>query len=275
MLTYYNGEYGTWETAKIPLTDRALFFGDGVYDAAIGRRGRIYLEEEHVERFFGNAELLGLRVGMARRKFSELLNECTARSGYDEFFIYFQLSARADERRHAPRDSGDGNLLITVKSYAPPKEGVLTLISYPDMRQSFCHIKTLNLLGSVMAACAAEDAGADEAVLVRSGEVTECAHSNIFIVEGGALITHPCDERILPGVTRRRLIRLADTLGIEVRERSFSLSELASADDAIVTSTTKLARRAAFLDGQRIAEGDHTVGDALIAILQNDFAKFA
>ncbi len=259
---------------RLPLTDRGIFFGDGIYDAAIARGESIYLCDEHIERFIGNARTVSIPFAFSHDELAELLRECVRRSGYGESFIYFQLTAYADERRHAPRDSERSNLFICVKPHAlPSSESSLKLISYPDIRQSFCHIKTINLLGSVMASCAADAAGADEAVFIRDGYVTECAHSNIFIINDTVLLTHPLTEKILPGITRARIIKAARELGISVAERAFSLSELISADDVLISSTSRLAQRANLLDGVKIACGNHTIGDSIMAQMCKDFEK--
>ena len=262
---YYNGVFGKFEEIKIPLSDRAVFFGDGVYDAAIGRCGKIFLKDEHIERFVGNAKRIGIPLQHTKEELSLLLEEVIRKSGLSEFFLYFQCTGYLPERVHAPRDKGCGNLLITVKPYTPfEKEKELSLVSYPDIRQSFCDVKSLNLLGSVLASEHASSSGCDEAVFIRGNFVTECAHSNIFIIKDEKLITHPCNQRILPGITRKKLLAIAKKREIESEERPFSLSELLSADDVIITSTSKLALRAKSLDGVEISKNSGDIGTTLI-----------
>lgn len=270
---YYNGKCGKWGEISIPLSDRSIFFGDAVYDAALGASGKIYLGDLHNERFFGNIRALGLTLGMSEENFSSLLNAVARESGFKKFFIYYQLSGYLDERLHAPRCKSRSNLLITVKPFEPMVKE-LSLISCSDRRHRMCHIKTTNLLGAILASEEAEALGADEAVFERGGFVTECAHSNISIIKGGELITHPKSEYLLPGIMRGELIRVAKEIGIEVRERPFSLSELYSADDAIVTSTSKIAMRVKELNSVPISCGNHEIADEIIGILRNDFTDF-
>ena len=247
---YYNGFFGNFNEIKIPLTDRSIFFGDGVYDAAIGKDGKIYLQELHVKRFIENAKKIGLPLAYGKEELSEILREVVRRSGIKDFFLYFQATGYLSERLHAPRDTKKCNLLVTVKPFTlPDKNSELSLLSYPDIRQDFCDVKTLNLLGSALASEYAKSFGADEAVFVKGSFVTECAHSNIFIISDEKIITHPCNEKILPGIMRRELLLLAKKKGIEAVERPFSLSEVFSADSVIVTSTSKLALPAKSLDG--------------------------
>jgi len=262
---YYNGAFGNFEDIKIPLSDRSVFFADGVYDAAIGRSGCIFDEELHVARFIENTKKIGLPFSFSESELRGLLREAVKRSGTEEFFLYFQASGYLSERLHAPRDKKKSNLLITVKPFTlPDRRKELRLSAFPDIRQSFCNVKTLNLLGSVLASEHAVSEECDEAVFVRDGYVTECAHSNIFIVLGGTLITHPCDEKILPGISRRNVLLIAKRLGIKTCERPFSLAELFSAEDVLITSTSKLALRAISLDGAPISQKKSDAGDAVI-----------
>ena len=102
-----------------------------------------------------------------------------------------------------------------------------------------------------MAAERAKRAGCEEAVLYRpGGRVTECAHSNISIIRDGALVTAPTDNLILPGIARAHLIRQCHALGITVREEPYDLNDLENAEEIIVTSSTKLVRRADRLNGK-------------------------
>ena len=270
---YYNGKVGKWSEITIPLSDRSIFFADSVYDAAIGTsRSGIYLGKRHVERLFYSARAIGIKPEYTEEELLKLLEDFAERSKIPSYFIYFQLSASADERRHSPRDERT-NLLIVIKEHTLPFRE-LKLVSFPDRRHTMCHIKSTNLLGSVLASEASFGASADEAVLLRGEYVTECAHSNIFIIKDEVLLTHPRNEYILGGIMRERLINASHSIGLSVSERPFSYSEIFSADDVIVSSTTRLAERAINLDGMTISTGNREIGDRLIGILRREYELF-
>ena len=126
------------------------------------------------------------------------------------------------------------------------------LISIPDTRFYHCNIKTLNLIPNVMAAQQASEAGCNETVFVRDGCVTECSHSNISMVKDGVFITHPLDNLILPGTERKHIIRWCVELGIPVEERAFTLEELYTADEILVTSTSHPSMRAMELNKRAV-----------------------
>jgi D-alanine transaminase len=133
--------------------------------------------------------------------------------------------------------------------------GGIRIVSVPDIRWLRCDIKTLNLLGNVLAKQEAVERGADEAVLHRSGTVTECSSSNIMMVKDGTLWTHPADNLILPGITRQVVLEQARALGIPVQEAAFSLEELYSADEVLITGTTTEVTPVILIDETPIAEG--------------------
>ena len=272
-IAYYDGKLLPISETRIPLTNRAIFFGDAIYDAAIGRNGRIFLEAEHVDRFFQSAKLSGLSVPYERAELFELLERAVAFSALSEYFVYFQLSAIAEHRTHARAGSG-ASLLITVTPYSlPPVDSIIHLITFPDKRYDYCNIKAVNLLPAVFASCAAEASGAGEAVLHRGDTVTECAHSNVFILKGGELITHPKSERILSGISRGHMLRLAERLDIPAVERTFTLSELFSADEILITSTSKLCQRATRINGKGAGGKDEATALRLIHAMRYEYFR--
>lgn len=269
---YYNGAFSNFSDVKIPLTDRCVFFGDGIYDAAIGRHGSIFLENEHLDRFINNAKALNIPLNMEKEALGALLHRLIKHSGLDEYFIYFQATRYSKERNHSYEDTTDSNLLITVKEHKlPDSEKRLKIITENDARHSMCNIKTLNLLPAVLASKKAVESGCDEAVFIRDGKVTECAHSNISIVKDGTLLTHPKSPYILPGITRERMLSLCRELSIPYKEIPFTYNELAEADSVLVTSTTKLCLLADSVNGLKVGKPNDTVSERIIYALKKDF----
>ncbi len=261
---YYNGRFSSVDEVKIPLTDRAVFFGDGVYDAMIGERGRIYLEDEHLARLYENADAIGLTVPKTKKALSEIIRRVIAECDFP-YFIYIQLSRRAPMRKHACTDCEPANLLITATPFElPSPRKRLSLTFSDDVRYKMCNIKTLNLLPAVLASTRAESLGYDETVFVRDGFITECAHSNIAIIKNDTLITLPNSPLILPGITKAWLIKRAKTLGIPVLERLFTKEELITSNSVLVTSTSKLILEAESIDGLPLKCGENATAKRLI-----------
>lgn len=271
-IAYYNGAFAEYERIAIPLCDRSVYFGDAIYDAAIGRGGRIYLEDMHISRFMKNAERLGINLTLGRDGISDVLHEVIRKNDLDFYFIYFQLSRTASERRHAFKDGDGASLLVTIREHTlPDADARLKLITERDIRHRMCDVKTTCLLPAALASRRAESEGCDEAVLLRDGIVTECAHSNIAIVKNGVLLTHPNSPYILPGITRERLLFYCERLNIPYKEEPFAKDELYSADEILVTSTTKLALLASEIDKIPLEIKKNSLGETLISALRDDY----
>jgi len=273
---YYNGIYTNIDDLKLPLTDRSIFFGDGIYDAALCVGEKIFMLQEHIERFISNAKHLNIPLPLEKEQICDVLNKLASKNTYGTCFLYFQLSRYSARRVHSYEDTAKSNFLATVSeiTLSPPTHA-LKLITLPDIRYEMCNIKTLNLLPSVLASKKATVLGADEAVFYRGDTVTECSHSNIHIIKNHKLKTHPINNRILPGISRKHLLMTAKRIGIEVEETAFTLDELRYADEVIVTSTSKLALRASEVDGIKYDTENFKVGAELCTLMRAEFDTFA
>lgn len=264
---YYNGTIGRCSDISIPLSDRLIYFGDGVYDVMIGHSGRLFLANDHIERLFSGIKALNICFSMKKEDILDIVYRLIKLSGYKSYLVYISVSRDADERRHSYIDCAIANLLVTIKEFSFSHNNALKLITVPDNRYGYCNIKTVNLLPSVMAATKAEAMGCDEAVFVKNGIVTECAHSNIFIIKDEKLITHPESCDILPGIIRKFIIKNAAVLGFLVAERGFTVDEIIDADEVVVTSTTKLAAIANSVNGIAVGGKSKYIANALIDAL--------
>ena len=270
-IAFYNGMFIPKDEITIPLSDRSIYFGDGIYEAAIGRNGKVYLDSYHMQRFFDNAQKLELEVEYTYSELHEILRQVIDQNSLNAFFIYFQLTRSEKERRHT-YSTKKSNLLVTISPIEVPQFDVsLKLITHKDERHELCSIKTLNLLASVIASQSAFLQGCDEAILYKNGYVTECAHSNVHIIKNEAIITHPTDGKILPGITRKRLIEISSELKIPVEEHPFTIDELYHADEVIVTSSSKLCVRARSVDNISYTLSNDSIGYTICQNIHSDF----
>ena len=269
---YYNGTIGPLEEMTVPMGDRALYFGDGIYEAALVANGVIFGLEDHLDRMYNSLRLLEIPFAMEREQVrQELYRVVRAAEPEDIQFLYWQVSRGVCPRNHPfPPKGVEPSLLIYVKPHAmKPLDKPYKLISMEDIRFKLCNIKTLNLIPSVLASQRAAEHGCDEAVLHRGSRVTECAHSNISILKDGVLRTAPTDELILPGITRKHLLALARENGIPVAEEPFSMVELMNADEVIVTSSSALCMKAESIDGIPVGGKD----PQRLKLLQNAYLE--
>lgn len=272
-LGYYNGKYGPLEEMMIPMNDRVCWFGDGVYDAGPCRNYKIFALDEHVDRFFRNAEWLGVEMPVTKEEFKELLDKLVHEMDSGDLFVYMQLTRAASVPRQHPYTDGPGSLWVTLNPAKIPDGRVpIKLITREDTRFFHCNIKTLNLIPAVMASEAAKQAGCDEAVLYRAPDrVTEGSHSNIHIIKDGTLYTAPLDNLILPGIARAHLLRACEALGIPYVEEPYTLEDLANADEILMTSSSNLCRHADQLDGKPAGMKDPETYDKILTWLIDEF----
>jgi D-alanine transaminase len=121
----------------------------------------------------------------------------------------------------------------------PSGSAGIRLMTVADERWKRCWIKSIALLPNVLAKNKALAAGADEAVFVDNGVVTECSSSNLFIVRGRRVLTHPVGSKVLPGITRAILLEIAPSVGLSVGEETFGDDEVIHADEVFITSTVR------------------------------------
>ncbi|NTZ18675.1 D-amino-acid transaminase [Paenibacillus sp. JMULE4] len=273
-LTYlYQDRFVSKEELQISPEDRGYYFGDGVYEVFRVYHGRLYEAAAHFERWEKSAAALRIPLPLPSRELTGRLEELIRINGLSEGTVYMQVTRGAAPRSHPfPADTKPILMAYTTEARRPlntMKEGI-SAVTMEDIRWLRCDLKTLNLLPNVLAKQHAVDQGAGDVILHRNGTVTECSASNIMIVKDGAVITHPANHLILHGITRAVVLRLAQGLGLSVRETPFTLKELRAADEVFITGTTVEVTPVISVDGVPVADG--RPGE-ITRRLQNEFEK--
>lgn len=272
-LAYYDGQVGTPEEMMVPFNDRVHFFGDGVYDATVGANGKVYLLQDHLDRFYVSAKALDINIPMEKAELGKLLTDLLAQVEGSTHFVYWQITRGVNDRNHVYEDGMPGKLWVMIRpNHLNDPDVAIKLNSAEDTRFYHCNIKTLNLLPSVMAAQKAKRLGVQETVFHRGEVVTECAHSNVSILKDGVFYSHPNDELILRGISKTHMIQACYRLGITVMEKPFTMAELRDADEIIVTSSSNFCLHACELDGEPVGGKDPATLKAIQdAVLQEYF----
>ena len=192
----------------------------------------------------------------------QILERVVARNHFSSALLYIQVTRGVAKRGHAfPSRPVRPSLVVTASPYSldasdEKAANGIALISQPDERWGRVDIKTTNLLPNCLARQSAAEQGAQEAILVRDGHITEGSASNFWIItDDGKLVTHPLSHEILGGVTRATLMECAQLLQLKVEERPFTLSEAMRAKEAFVTAATVLAMPVISIDGSAIGDG--------------------
>ena len=108
-LGYYNGKYGELEEMSVPMLDRACYFGDGVYDATYSRNHIIYNLNEHIDRFYNSAALMGIRIAQTKDEMKALLSEMVRKVDDGEQFVYCEYLDYADPCKNYRQQHSDSS----------------------------------------------------------------------------------------------------------------------------------------------------------------------
>lgn len=271
-LGYYDGKIDELKNMKVPMLDRACYFGDGIYDATYSRNKKIFAIDEHIDRFYHGLERVNIKFSMTKNRLRELLYELVGYTDDDELFVYWQVTRGEGIREHSYNDDMTGKLWVMLKPQPiVDMSQKIILVTHEDIRYTLCDIKTLNLLPNVLFSQYAKERGAHECILHRGKRVTECAHSNVHIIKDGELLTPPADKFILKGVAREHLIKACSALGIAVKIRPFTLDEIYGAEEVIVTSSGSLCLQAQSVDGITVGGKQQALINALQSYLLEEF----
>ncbi|WP_114944714.1 D-amino-acid transaminase [Microvirga calopogonii] len=259
-IVFLNGSFLPIEEAKVPFMDRGFMFGDGVYEGIGMLDGRLIDNEAHLERLERSLAEIRIPNPYTRAEWTRLQEELARRNGMTEGFIYFQVTRGVAERDFFfPDDSKPTVAMFTqAKSIAdaPAARTGIAVVTVPDLRWQRRDIKSINLLAQVLAKQAAKEAGAQEAWLVEEGFVTEGGSSSAFIVtKQGSIVVRPLSNAILPGITRKSLLRLSQEDGVVLEERRFTVEEAYDAAEAFMTSASNFVLPIVSIDGRPVADG--------------------
>ncbi|WP_164020166.1 aminotransferase class IV [Pyxidicoccus trucidator] len=263
MHVYLNGEVVPLEQARVSVEDRGFLFGDGVYEVMRALPSGLFAEEAHWHRLQRGIQELKLTTpeGFNKARVGDISQTLLEANGFvgKQATVYLQLTRGAAPRNNAfPPAGTPPTLYMSASPFQVPwtqrKEGVSTVL-LPDLRWARCDLKTVNLLPNILAKQQAREAGVFEALLVRDGVITEGASTSAFFVMDGTLLTHPKDERILPGVTRDIVLGLARELKIPVQERAVRVDERDRFQEVFLAGTTTDVQPVIAVNGARVGAG--------------------
>jgi D-alanine transaminase len=258
-IAFINGRFLPWKDATVSIDDRGFQFGDGVYEVIRTYRGTPFELAAHLARLDRSAKELILVQPYSRAQWTQWIQQGLSQAGYHQAKVYIQITRGAAPRDHAFPTGISPTVVMTIRELHPlslqiRQDGV-TARTCEDLRWGRCDIKSLNLLGNVLAREEARKAGVFEAILVKDGLVTEGSLSNVMAVQDGTVITAPEGPRILSGVTRTVVLELARKEEIPVEERFLSLDSLYGADEVFLTGTTLEVLGVVRIDGNTIGSG--------------------
>jgi D-alanine transaminase len=259
MTVYLNGKFLPLDEAKISVLDRGFIYGDGVYEVVPVYQRQPYRLRPHLIRL--QHSLDGIRLANPHREaeWEAIIHNLIAMQPFDDQGVYLQVTRGAAKRDHAfPPDAIPTVFLMSNPLPVLSREqieGGVAVVTAADERWLRCDLKTISLLGNVLARQFAVDRDAVETVMFRDGHLTEASASNVLIVKGGTIFAPPKDNLILPGITYDAALELARQGGLPFAIRPVTKEEALSADEMWLSSSTKEVLAVSTLDGRPFASG--------------------
>jgi D-alanine transaminase len=258
---YLNGAFVPPAKARVSVEDRGFMLGDGVYEVVRYYRGKPFGMAAHVERLQRSLAATRIRLDWRAHDLAAISDELVKRNELPDAQVYWQVTRGVAPRKHLFPDPPVAPTVLALCYAEPPLDIAgrvrsMRAITRPDQRWKRCSIKAIDLLPNLLDSQAAHEAGAETAILLRNGVATECPSRSLFLVERGALVTHPLDGTILDSITRKVLIEIAQADRIAVREERPNTRRLFAAQEVLVVGTTTEIAAVTEIDGRRIGLGE-------------------
>jgi D-alanine transaminase len=258
-MVFLNGQYLDKNQAFVSVMDRGFLFSDGVYEVIPVYQKNIFRLSGHLNRLQNSLDAINVDNPYSKTQWQAILERLIEANSSDNQSIYIQVTRGVDKiRKHTTGTKLVPTVFVESNDLYPfdfdfLKKGHFCSTK-EDIRWHRCDIKSIALLANVLYAQTVEK-DIVETILVRDNVVTEGSSSNIFIIKNNNLYTHPANEFILSGITRQVILELATQIGLEVQEQTFSLEDLCSADEVLISSSTREVMPIVKIDNYLINEG--------------------
>lgn len=247
------------EEVKIGYEDRGYQFGDGIYEVIKIYNGHVFTATEHIDRLYASADKIQLVIPYTKDVLHKMMHDLIETNEVQNGQIYLQVTRGTSPRQHNfPAPAVESVLTAYTKETSRPLEqlenGVKACFA-EDIRWLRCDIKSLNLLGNVLAKQEAISKDCFEAVLHRGETVTEGSSSNMYGIKDGVLYTHPVSNLILNGITRKVILDCCEEVGLKVVEEAFTKEQALAMDEMIMSSTNAEVMPIISIDNQKVGSG--------------------
>jgi D-alanine transaminase len=258
-LVYLNGAMTPLSEAKIPVLDRGFIFGDGVYEVLPIYRRKLFRAEQHMARLFRSLAAIGIANPHSKEEWLDLIAQVVAAHPAEHQMVYMQVTRGVAKRTHAFPENTTPTVFIMTGPLptvaAKVREQGAACITIEDKRWLRCEIKSISLLGNVLAAQEAVEHNVVEAIQFRDGFLTEAAASNVWIVKDGALLGPPRDNLILEGIRYGLIEEMCASTDVRFEARRITRDEVFAADEVLLSSASKEVLAVTAIDDQTIGNG--------------------
>ena len=258
-LCYLNGRYGALSDTKVSVLDRGFLFGDGIYEVLPVYNRRIFRFHEHMARLTRGLSKVRITNPLTSEEWLAAARKLIDAYETDDQLLYLQVTRGVAPRDHVMPLDVEPTVFMMVNAMKPPthdqrRHGV-TCVTARDFRWERGDLKSISLLGNVLARQMSADHGATETILFRDGFLTEASSSNVWIASEGAVLGPPKSEFLLEGIRYDLLQELCEEVGIAYNLRPISEAEVLGADEVMISSTSKELLPVTRIDGEPVGHG--------------------
>jgi len=262
-LCYLNGEYSSLRDAKVSVLDRGFIFGDGIYEVVPTYGGKLFRFDEHLARLNRSLGKLRIENPHTREQWIERSRKLVAalidKTGASDQLVYIQVTRGVAVRDHVMPTDVQPTVFMMCSPMKPAsaeqRHHGVACISARDFRWERADIKSISLLGNVLARQMSADRDATETIMFRDGFLTEAAASNVWVVHEGAVLGPPKSEHVLEGIRYELIRELCEEVGIAYNLRPIAEADVLSADELLLSSATKEILPVTSLDGDPVGHG--------------------
>jgi D-alanine transaminase len=260
MTVFFNGRFLDKEQVSISPDDRGFVFADGIYEVMRWYGGYFLAFEAHKKRLFRSMKEVRIEW-LSGFELDDIAKELIRRNQLqkEDALFYLQVTRGSARRNHLfPSPQVTPTVYATATPYSSdPATGEvgIAVITQPDERWLRCDIKSIALLPNVLAKQKASEYGAQEAIFIRGGVVTEGAHSNVFCVKEGVVYTHPESGAILSGITRNLAVDICRELSIPLIEQAIPEASLNALDEVFISNTSGEIVPVVRVNGKPLSDG--------------------
>jgi D-alanine transaminase len=264
---YLNGEFTLLPDAKISVMDRGFIFGDGVYEVVPVYAGQAFRFEQHMARLDRSLTELRIKNPLSLVQWQTVMDRLLADYARSvtqpvdalDQLIYIQVTRGVAMRDHVMPVDIEPTVFVMSNTMKLPSaeqrsQGV-ACVTADDFRWEKAHIKSVSLLGAVLARQISADAGALETVMFRNGLLSEAAASNVWVVKDGKVLGPPKNNLVLEGIRYGLIEDLCREQGIGFELRPISRAEVLAADELLLSSATKEVLPITRLDDKPVGQG--------------------
>ncbi|HUR46985.1 MAG TPA: aminotransferase class IV [Candidatus Saccharimonadales bacterium] len=274
MSVFLNGKLVPEEQAAVSVFDRGFLYGDGLLETIRISNGKPFRWNAHMARLARGAKFLNIRLPFSPAEMRASALELVRVNDTKESILRIVLTRGAGERGYSPKGAEKPTLVMSlhpapvIATQKPPQWRLITTSYRVQPGDPLAKFKTCNKLRQILARREADEAGADEGLLLDEyGLVAEATSGNIFWVDKEWVHTPPVEEGVLPGVTRAIVFELCKRLGFECYEGGIRPDLFPTIEGVFVSLSSWGIVEVSHMDGRKLMTSE------IVARLRGEYQR--